>query len=167
SFDPSLLPRFASRRDRGYYWRASGHSQISSQSRHRRPATAHQVIGGIDLVDRFIRSKMREALDVEQPDPALRARVMASLPVIERPAGRLRRPSIEWAGGVIAGFLTLAVVVSLMYVRGGLFPSTGSIPYERSRSASGMVSPTTGWAFSEASGYLIRTADGGRHWVDV
>lgn len=78
-------------------------------------------------MDELIQSKMREALDVEQPDPGLRSRVMSSLPANERPAGGsndsrsgepgdLRGPW-RWVAGGIAAALTLSVVGGLVYTR--------------------------------------------------
>jgi photosystem II stability/assembly factor-like uncharacterized protein len=118
-------------------------------------------------MDEFIRSKLHEALDVEQPDPRLRARVMSSLPVDERSGGGFSRPTLEWAGGIIAGLLALTMIASLLYIRGGLFPSSQTSPHEKWRADSGMVSRTTGWVFLPASANLIRTSDGGLRWVDV
>lgn len=78
-------------------------------------------------MDELIQSKMREALDVEQPDPGLRSRVMSSLPANERPTGgskdsrtgepgELRGPW-RWVAGGVAAALTMSVVGGLVYTR--------------------------------------------------
>jgi photosystem II stability/assembly factor-like uncharacterized protein len=118
-------------------------------------------------VNELIRSQMHAALDVVQPDPRLRSRVMASLPVDDRQSVRFSRPPLEWMAGAVAVFLAIAIIASLLYVRGGLFPIPAGGPHEIGRAGTGMVSPTTGWAFSVANDHLIRTGDGGRHWIDV
>ena len=58
---------------------------------------------------------MHEALDVEQPDVRLRSRVLASIPVDRRPARRSWTFSGQWAGGLVAGLLAIAVVAGLLY----------------------------------------------------
>jgi hypothetical protein len=68
-------------------------------------------------MDDLIRSRMHEALGVEAPDPGLRARVMSSLPVRERPARRIRLSSLQWTSGVVAALLALAVIAGLVYSR--------------------------------------------------
>jgi len=71
-------------------------------------------------VDELVRSKMHEALGVEQPDGGLRTRVLSSLPVDEPPGRRFRMPSFQWAGGLVAVVLAVAIVASLLYFRGGI-----------------------------------------------
>lgn len=73
-------------------------------------------------MDELIRGKMHEALDVEQPAGDLRARVLASLPVEQRPARRLQTRSFQLAGGLVAGLLAVALVAALLYSRGSLSP---------------------------------------------
>ena len=73
-------------------------------------------------MDELIRGKMHEALDVEQPAGDLRARVLASLPVEQRPARRLQTRSFQLAGGLVAGLLAVALVAALFYSRGSLSP---------------------------------------------
>ena len=118
-------------------------------------------------MDELIRSQMHAALDVVQPDPRLRSRVMASLPADDRRAVRFNRPTREWITAVVAVFLAIATVASFLYVRGGMFPTPAGGPHEIRRAGTGMVSPTTGWAFSVANDYVMRTSDGGMHWMDV
>jgi sugar lactone lactonase YvrE len=80
-------------------------------------------------VDELIRSKMHEALDVEPPDSRLRSRVLASLPIDRAPARRFWTFSGQWAGGLAAGLLAIAVVAGLLFSRGGLSvlgPSTST-----------------------------------------
>lgn len=78
-------------------------------------------------MDDQIRSKMHEALDVAQPDPGLRSRVISSLPADEHPAGRFKNSSSgepgelrgpwRWLAGGIAAVLTVSVVGGLLYSR--------------------------------------------------
>jgi hypothetical protein len=69
-------------------------------------------------MDELIRARMREALDVEQPDAGLRSRVLASLPTDGRHGRRLGRTSMQWAGGFVAALIAVAVVAGLLYSRG-------------------------------------------------
>jgi hypothetical protein len=71
-------------------------------------------------VDELVRSKIHEALGVEQPDGGLRTRVLSSLPVDEPPGRRFQMPSFQWAGGLVAVVLAVAIVASLLYFRGGI-----------------------------------------------
>jgi len=71
-------------------------------------------------MDELVRTKMHEALDVERPDAGLRSRVLSSMPVDEAPGRRFRMPSFQWAGGLVAVVLTVAVVAGLLYFRGGV-----------------------------------------------
>jgi sugar lactone lactonase YvrE len=83
-------------------------------------------------VEELIRSKMHEALDVEQPDVRMRSRVLASMPIDHPRARRSWTFSGQWAGGMVAGLLAIAVVAGLLYVRGGtniLGPTTPTPPY--------------------------------------
>ena len=70
-------------------------------------------------MDELIRARIREALEVEQPDANLRSRVLGSLPVNEHIAPRFRS-SFHWVGGFVAALLALAVVAGLLYSRGAL-----------------------------------------------
>lgn len=74
-------------------------------------------------MDDLVTAKLQEALGVEQPDPGMRARVLSALPVDEAPGRRFGAPSFEWAGGVLAVILGVAVVAGMLYLRGGLAPS--------------------------------------------
>jgi sugar lactone lactonase YvrE len=69
-------------------------------------------------VDELIRSKMHEALDVEEPDLHLRSRVLASIPIDEPRARWSWKFSGQWAGGVVAALLAVAVVAGLLYEQG-------------------------------------------------
>jgi hypothetical protein len=74
-------------------------------------------------VDELVRTKMHEALGIEQPDGGLRSRVLSSLPVDEAPGRRFRMPSFQWAGGLLAVLLAVAVVAGLLYFRNGVNPA--------------------------------------------
>ena len=58
------------------------------------------------------RTKIRAALGPAEPDPGLRARVIASMP-IEPGAG----PRWQWAAGVVAVLLAVMIVAGLVFVR--------------------------------------------------
>jgi hypothetical protein len=82
-------------------------------------------------VDDLIRAKIREALEVEQPDAGLRSRVLGSLPTDNAGAPRFGRPSFQWAGGFVAALIAVAVVSGLLYSRGALSlqgPPTSGVP---------------------------------------
>jgi hypothetical protein len=68
-------------------------------------------------VDDVIRSRMRAALGVVQPDPLLRGRVMASLPAHERRLPGI--PGIVWkpAGALVAFLLGAALILSMLNAR--------------------------------------------------
>jgi sugar lactone lactonase YvrE len=70
-------------------------------------------------VEELIRSKMHEALDVEQPDIHMRSRVLASIPIDHPRARRSWTFSGQWAGGLVAGLLAIAVVAGLLYEQSG------------------------------------------------
>jgi hypothetical protein len=120
-------------------------------------------------VDELIRSKMHEALGVEQPDPTLRARVISSLPTdgaggqgyqknsASGEPGELRGGWRLMAAG-LAAVLTLGVVGGLVYSR----LATSNLPGERSG-----VATVTGVDFrcrlpvlAGASGGFISFPDG-------
>ncbi len=71
-------------------------------------------------MEEMIRARLREALEVEQPDPRLRSRVLDSLPSDGRRALRLGKPSFQWAGGFVAALIAVAVVAVFLYGRGAL-----------------------------------------------
>src|ERR1700730_9806945 len=62
---------------------------------------------------------MHEALDVEQPDVHMRSRVLASIPIDRPRARRSWTFSGQWAGGLVAGLLAIAVVAGLVYEHSG------------------------------------------------
>jgi photosystem II stability/assembly factor-like uncharacterized protein len=119
-------------------------------------------------VDELIRNQMHDALDVEAPDGDLRYRVVSSLPAMEDRRRRFARPAFQWAGGLVAALIAIAVVAGLMYTRGGLAPQVPgrSIGGPISHASPGMATATTGWHVN-SEGHLIRTTDGGVHWTDV
>lgn len=86
-----------------------------------------------------IRRRVHDALGVEQPHPSLRSRVVASMPV-DRDEGR---PRWQWAAGAVAIVLAVALVSSLVYIRGAAQPQT--VPASR---VVGSVSITTRLDFS-------------------
>lgn len=65
------------------------------------------------MKDENIRRRLRQALDVEPPDPTLRARVMASLPMDTGD----ERPGRRWLVGALAMLLAVSVVTGLLYAR--------------------------------------------------
>lgn len=73
-------------------------------------------------MDELIRGKIHDALDVEPPDDDLRSRIVASLPVEQRPAPQLRVRSLQVAGGLVAALLAAALIVALLNSRGTINP---------------------------------------------
>lgn len=73
-------------------------------------------------MDELIRSKMHDALEVEQPAADLRSRVMASLPANAPRVRRVWKLSGQWVAGFVAVLLAIAVVAALLYTRGALDP---------------------------------------------
>ena len=71
-------------------------------------------------MDELMRSRIHEALAVEQPPAGLRARVMAAVPM-ERTARRLNPRSLQvsgqWAAGFAAVLITIALIGGLLYSR--------------------------------------------------
>ncbi|HSS92641.1 MAG TPA: hypothetical protein VLR46_01495 [Candidatus Dormibacteraeota bacterium] len=118
-------------------------------------------------MDELIRSRMHEALDVEQPHGDLRARVISSLPADVRHAHGFRGPGREWTLGGVAVILAVAVVAGLLYTR----PPRATIPsgsglHATARGGFAMVTPSIGWAIGPAA-HVFRTTDGGLRWRDV
>lgn len=74
-------------------------------------------------MDELIRSRMHEALDVEQPDSRLRSRVIASLPADEPVTRRVWVPDGQWVVGAVAVLLTIALIAAALYLRSGLIPA--------------------------------------------
>jgi sugar lactone lactonase YvrE len=73
-------------------------------------------------VEELIRSQIHDALDVEAPPAYLRARVMSSLPAADRRAGRPSSGSVrlagQWAAGLVATLLAVAIIAGLLFSRG-------------------------------------------------
>jgi photosystem II stability/assembly factor-like uncharacterized protein len=128
-------------------------------------------------VDDLIRTQIHEALDVEQPDGGLRSRVMSSLPIHERATRQFQRRSAQWAGGLVAALLAVAIVATLLFTARSLNsrqitptkpipPSSNCLAPTSTQLATPlptkMVSLSTGWAYG-----ALRTTDGGAHWRDV
>jgi sugar lactone lactonase YvrE len=83
-------------------------------------------------MDELIRGSMHEALDVELP-AGLRSRVVAAVPMSDRRQRRLPRLRSGWAGqwaaGLVATVLAIAVIAGLIYSRSALSspsPSPGA-----------------------------------------
>lgn len=116
-------------------------------------------------MDELIRSKMHEALDAIPPPPGLLAG--RSIPADRASVRSAPRPRLDWAFGVIAALLVVAIVAALMLSRalhGNIPSNTGhAVP---PRPLSGMVSPTIGWVIGPG-GRVFRTSDGGDLWKDV
>ena len=91
-------------------------------------------------MDELIRSRMHEALDVEQPDSRLRSRVIASLPAAEPPTRRVWVPDAQWVVGAVAVLLTIALLAAVLYLQQGLIPARhGLVPQPKPVPA--LVSP--------------------------
>jgi photosystem II stability/assembly factor-like uncharacterized protein len=118
-------------------------------------------------MDELIRSRIHDALDVVQPDGALRARVIDSLPAEVSRARRVRGLSFDWAVGAVAVLLAVAVVAALLYTRPSRPPMPGA-PGAHAWAQGGiaMVTPTIGWEVGPAA-RVLRTTDGALHWKDV
>jgi sugar lactone lactonase YvrE len=78
-------------------------------------------------VDELIRSQIHDALDVEAPPAYLRTRVMSSLPAAERHVRWQSSPSVrlagQWAAGLVATVLAVAIIAGLLYSRGFFGPT--------------------------------------------
>jgi photosystem II stability/assembly factor-like uncharacterized protein len=123
-------------------------------------------------MDEMVRSKMHEALDVEQPAGDLRSRVIASLPFQESPNRSVKKASFQWVASLVAVFLTVVLVAVLLYSRGSLSPTGSASPVVGSIPAGpfayvSMMSATSGWADIDQTGHPRHTTDGGAHWTDV
>lgn len=122
-------------------------------------------------MDELIRTKMHEALDVEQPDGGLRSRILSSLPA-DRRLNRAHPSSVtsmgrrtELAAGIAAVVLAAIVIGSFAYIRAVTRPHTVAPPIGASGAL--QVLPqvlvgNVGWADGPQ-----RTTDGGLHWRDV
>lgn len=75
-------------------------------------------------MEELIRSRIREALDVEPTPAGLRSRVISSVPMIDRAVRQPRRLSFpvagQWAAGLVAVLLAIAIVAGFLYTRGAL-----------------------------------------------
>lgn len=65
-------------------------------------------------MDELIRTKIHEALDVEQADNRLRSRVMSSLPAGAGTDKEFARRSFQWVGAFVAILLTVAIIATLL-----------------------------------------------------
>ena len=71
------------------------------------------------MQEELIRDSIREALEVEPPPAYLRMQVMASLPVAGRRSAKpVLQLSGQWAAGLVAAFLALAIIAGLLFSRG-------------------------------------------------
>jgi len=105
-----------------------------------------------------IRHRLASALDVEPMDPALRARIVASMPIY-RP--RAQSSAASWVPQVIAAALVVAVVAGLVFIGRAQRQQTASVPFacrlpvtNANRTASGFLSLPDG-KYTPANGYGI------------
>jgi sugar lactone lactonase YvrE len=119
-------------------------------------------------VDEMIRDRMHEALEVEPPPFGLRTRVIASIPMDERSARGPSRPSFQWAPGLVAILLAIAVIAGLIYVRGAVIsqshPRPRVAPTARVMAPDGVLVTSDGTVFFAdfLGGYVFRlTSNGG------
>lgn len=114
-----------------------------------------------------IRSMMHEALDAIEPPPHLRA--LNSVPSAAQPTSRATQSlRFEWALGVIAALLAIALVAGLLYAH-SLYrpaPSSPGVSGPHRSGDGGMTTPAIGWTIGPGTS-VLRTADGGAHWTDV
>jgi sugar lactone lactonase YvrE len=72
-------------------------------------------------VEELIRGRMHEALDLESPPPGLRERVIGSIPIHEQSRSWQGGPRFQlagqWATGLVAALLAVAVIAGLLYSR--------------------------------------------------
>ena len=75
-------------------------------------------------MEELIRDRIHEALELEPTPPSLRSRVMDSLPVAER-RGTLQSPrlSVQWAAGLVAVLLALAIIAGFLSMKGLAVPA--------------------------------------------
>jgi DNA-binding beta-propeller fold protein YncE len=123
-------------------------------------------------VDELIRDRMHEALEVEPPPFGLRARVVGSIPMDGSSARRPSRRSFQWAGqlapGLVAILLAVAVVASLLYVRGAVISPSHHVrphaaPNARVMAPRGVLVTSDGTVFFSdfISGYVFRLESNG------
>ena len=80
-------------------------------------------------MEELIRDRIHEALEVEPTPVHLRTHVMASLPVANtRQAAPSLQLSGQWAAGLVAVFLALAIIAGLLLVRGAYLVPAGHQP---------------------------------------
>jgi len=121
------------------------------------------------LVDRAMAAANRDRAGAL---PTVRREVSAA----ERAASRApnepaRRRHLEWTAGLIATFLTVVLIASLLYSRSASVPPAAASPGARALPGPfafvAMTSATTGWADPKQEGRAMHTTDGGAHWTDV
>jgi sugar lactone lactonase YvrE len=105
-------------------------------------------------VEDLIRSHIYEALDVEPPPAYLRSRVMNSLAAsnrqVRRPATSSFRLAGQWAAGLAATLLAIAIVAGLLFSRGLLNPTVPVRPHP----PVGLMSPEDVAIGADGSVYL-------------
>lgn len=69
-------------------------------------------------MEELVRDRIHEALEVEPTPDSLRTRVMGSLPVDVRSRRPAVRVSGQWAAGLVAILLGIAIIAGLLYSRG-------------------------------------------------
>jgi sugar lactone lactonase YvrE len=89
-------------------------------------------------VDDLIRETIHDALAVEQPPAGLRARVIGAVPMNKRETQSRGRPSFQWAAGLVALGVTVAVIAGLVYNHGVLTSPSGKAP---AASSARLISP--------------------------
>ena len=113
-------------------------------------------------MEELIRSRMHEALDVEQPDVRLRSRALASIPIDRRPARRSWTFSGEWAGGLVAGLLAVAVVAGLLYTGlRGVGPATSPQPRLKAPEGIAVAPDGTVYVSDYPGNYVFRVEPNG------
>lgn len=128
--------------------------------------------------ERDLRNEFHIALDaVLPPVPWLEAAVRRdlrrqrqhSLPEPERATRPFRRLTLQWAGGLVAALLALALLAGLLYLGSALrWQVIPASPLGHALAGGGgMVSPTVGWLDTNGEGHIVRTTDGGATWTDV
>ncbi len=97
-------------------------------------------------MDELFRTKIHEALDVEQADSRLRSRVMSSLPMDARTERRFDKRSFQWVGGFVAALLAVAIIATLLFTAGSLH-SKQTIP--------GNAVPTPSKSVGQRPGFIL------------
>lgn len=97
-------------------------------------------------MDEQFRTKIHEALDVEQADSRLRSRVMSSLPMDAGTERRVDRRSFQWAGGFVAALLAVAIVATLLFTARSL-QSKQTVP--------GNPVPTSSKSVGQRPGFIL------------